>query len=80
LKYIRKSFSLSEIQSAQKVINPWYYLWGVKSIPGGWLYAIAPGAAVEIVLENGKIIRLGTNQPKILKQAIDTATKQIGIT
>jgi len=78
--WIRKSFSLSEIQSVQEVINPWYYLWGVKSIPGGWLYAIAPGDAVEIVLENGKIIRLGTNQPKILKQAIDKATKQIGDT
>ena len=70
---IRKSYLLEEIRSAQEVKNPWYYLWGVKSIPGGWLYAIAPGSAVEILLKNGKIIRLGTNEPKKLKLAIDNA-------
>ena len=70
---IGKSYSLSEIQSAREVVNPWYYFWGVKSIPRGWLYAIAPGAAVEIILKNGKIICLGTNQSKRLKQAIDAA-------
>ncbi len=70
---ISKSYSIEEIQSTQETENPWYYLWGVKSIPGGWLYAIAPGSAVEIVFKNGKIVRLGTNQPKRLKQAIDAA-------
>jgi hypothetical protein len=70
---IGKSYSLKEIQSNQEVENPWYYFWGVKSIPGGWLYAIAPGSAVEIVFKNGKIVRLGTNQSKKLIQAIDDA-------
>ena len=74
---IRKSYSLSEIQSTQKVVNPWYYFWGVKSIPGGWLFAITPGAAVEIILKNGKIVQLGTNQPKLLKKTIDGAIKPI---
>lgn len=73
---VRKSYLLSEIQSAQEVINPWYYFWGVKSIPGGWFYAIAPGEAVEIVLKNGKIVQLGTNQSKTLKKAIDIAIQQ----
>ncbi len=68
-----KAYSLEEIQSTQDVNNPWYYLWGVKSIPGGWLYAIAPGSAVEIVFKNGKMIRLGTNQSEKLKRAIDDA-------
>jgi hypothetical protein len=70
---IRKTYALSEVQSTKEVDNPWYYFWGVKSIPGGWLYAIAPGTAVEIVLKNGRIVHLGTNQPRKLKQAIDTA-------
>ncbi len=73
IRVISKSYSLEEIQSTQEVENPWYYLWGIKSIPGGWLYAIGPGSAVEIVFKNGKIIRLGTNQPNELKQAIDDA-------
>ena len=71
---IGKSYSLMEIQSTQEVENPWYYLWGVKSIPGGWLYAIAPGSAVKFVFNNGKIARLGTNQPKMLIKAIDDAS------
>ncbi|MBT3187413.1 MAG: hypothetical protein HN736_16970 [Anaerolineae bacterium] len=70
---VRKSVLLSEIESTQEVVNPWYYFWGIKSIPGGWFYAIAPGPAVEILLKNGKIIHLGTDQPELLKQAIDSA-------
>jgi hypothetical protein len=70
---ISKTYSLNEIQSTQEVTDPWYYFWGVKSIPGGWLYAIAPGNALEIVLKNGKIIHLGTNQSIKLKEAIDEA-------
>jgi hypothetical protein len=73
---IQKSYLLSEIQSVREVKNPWYYFWGVKSIPGGWFYAIAPGEAVEIVLKSGKIVQLGTNQAKTLKKAIDLAIQQ----
>ena len=70
---VRKTYALSEVQSTKEIKNPWYYFWGVKSIPGGWFYAIAPGTAVEIELRDGRIIQLGTNQPKKLNQAIEIA-------
>ena len=70
---IRKTVHLSDIQSVRAVTNPWYYFWGIKSIPGGWLYAIAPGPAVEIILKNGKLFHFGTDQPELLKEAIDAA-------
>lgn len=73
---VRKTFVLSEIQSSKEVDIPWYYFWGVKSIPGGWLWSIAPGTGVEIVLKNGSIVLLGTNQPEKLKQAVDAARQQ----
>jgi len=75
---IQKSYFIGEIRSVKEVVNPWYYFWGVKSIPGGWFYAIAPGEAIEIILKNGEIIQLGTNQSKMLKETIDTAIQQIG--
>ena len=75
---IQKSYFIEEIKSVKEVVNPWYYFWGVKSIPGGWFYAIAPGEAIEIILKNGKIVQLGTNQPKLLKKAIDAAMQLIG--
>jgi hypothetical protein len=74
----RKTYALSEIKSSRQVKNPWYYFWGVKSIPGGWLYAIAPGDALEIVLKNGLIVHVGTDQPKMLRQAVNAAIKQAG--
>ena len=73
---VQKTIALREIQSTKVIKNPWYYFWGIKLIPGGWFYAIAPGTAVEIELRDGKIIQLGTNQPQQLKQAIDTARQQ----
>ena len=74
---IQKSYFIEEIKSVKEVVNPWYYFWGVKSIPGGWFYAIAPGEAVEIILKNGKIVQLGTNQSKMLKEAIEAAIQLI---
>jgi len=76
---VRKTIALSEIQSTRAIKNPWYYFWGVKSIPGGWFYAVAPGATVEMTLKDGRILQLGTNQPDNLSQAIETARRQIGV-
>ena len=76
---VRKTIALSEIQSTRAIKNPWYYFWGVKSIPGGWFYAVAPGAAVEMTLRDGRILQLGTDQPNNLSQAIETARQQIGV-
>lgn len=67
----RKSIPLKEIHSVEVVKNPWYYFWGIKSIPGGWLYSIAPGGrAVELVFRDGRLIRLGTNRPEKLQQSL----------
>lgn len=74
---IQKTIALNEIQATKEIKNPWYYLWGIKSIPAGWFYAIAPGTAVEIELRDGRIIQLGTNQPKILIQAIESARRRV---
>ena len=74
---VRKTILLNEIQSTKTVVNPWYYFWGIKSIPGGWLYAIAPGPALEITLEDGKVIHFGSNQPGELKKAIDEARRAV---
>ena len=74
---IQKTYLIREIESAREVINSWYYFWGAKSIPSGWFYAIAPGEAVEIILKNGKIVQLGTNQFRELKNTIDKAIQEI---
>ncbi len=68
----RKSFPLEEIRSSEIVKNPWYYLWGIKSIPGGWLYSIAPGGRViELIFKDNRVIHLGTSRPEEIKQRLD---------
>lgn len=70
---VRKTIPLSEVQAVRTIENPWYYFWGIKSVPGGWWWAIAPGPGVEITLKNGRIVQLGTDQPEQLCQAIEAA-------
>ena len=68
----RKSFPIEGIRSVETVKNPWYYLWGIKSIPGGWLYSIGPGGrAIELVFKDNRKIHLGTNHPEEIKQRLD---------
>jgi hypothetical protein len=70
---IRKRFSLDEIRSYQPVRNPWYYGWGIKMIPGGWLYNVSGPSAVELLLESGRYVRIGTDEPGALVAALRAA-------
>ncbi|MFA6486570.1 MAG: hypothetical protein WCT40_04365 [Candidatus Magasanikbacteria bacterium] len=72
----RKKFILSEIVSAKQVKNHWYYGWGMRCWfwPRMRIYNVSGFRAVEIVLKNGKIHRIGTDMPKELETAIKQAT------
>ncbi|HNP75203.1 MAG TPA: hypothetical protein PKL09_02430 [bacterium] len=71
----RKKFLLSDIISAKQVKNHWYYGWGIRLCLGSkmWVYNISGFDAVEIVMKNEKIYRLGTNTPNELVAAIQRA-------
>lgn len=67
-----KRFTLNQIASAKIVKNHWYYGWGIKVWfwPYMWIYNISGFDAVEIVMKNGKVYRIGTDTPKELEAAI----------
>lgn len=67
---IRKKFLLTDIDSCQIVKNPWYYGWGIRVIPNGFLYNVSGFYAVEIKMKTGKKYRIGTDVPKELEKAI----------
>jgi len=67
---IRKTILIKNIESAVLVRNHWYHGWGIHYIGGRWLYNISGFDAVEMRLKNGKIIRLGTDEPEALLRAI----------
>ena len=70
---INKKFILKDIESCHVVKNPWYYGWGIRLTPHGWLYNISGLSAVEIQMKNGKKYRIGTDEPKNLERAIARA-------
>ena len=67
---IRKKISLTDIESFHIVKNPWYYGWGIRLTPHGWLYNISGLYAVEIKMKTGKKYRIGTDVPNELENAI----------
>ena len=67
---IRKKFPLKDIESCQVVKNPWYYGWGIRLTPHGWLYNVSGSYAVEIRMKTGKKYRIGTNVPNDFEKAI----------
>jgi len=70
---IRKRFPLSEIESHSAVRNPWYYGWGLRRTPIGWLYNVSGLEAVEITMKDGSKVRIGTDDPAGLDAAIGAA-------
>jgi len=68
----RKRFVVSEIASAERVKNHWYYGWGIRLWlwPKMWIYNVSGFDAIEIIMRNGRIYRIGTDVPGELETAI----------
>ena len=70
---IRKKFPVTGIETAGIVRNPWYYGWGIRKTPDGWLYNVSGMIAVELRMKSGERCRIGTDDPLGLLNAIETA-------
>jgi len=69
---LARKFALNQIASAKTVKNRWYYGWGIRMWfwPYMLIYNVSGFDAVEIIMKNGRIYRLGTDVPKELEAAI----------
>lgn len=64
---------LAEIESCEVVRNHWYWGWGIRLIPGGWLFNVQGLGAVELRLAGGGRLRIGTDEPEALAAAVAAA-------
>ena len=71
---VRKSFPVHAIRESRTVRNRWYYGWGIRWTPHGWLFNVSGLDAVEIKLEGGRQCRIGTDRPAELLAAIQRAS------
>jgi len=67
---IRKKFYHKDIRDFSIEKNPWYYGWGIRKIPGGWLFNVSGVWSVQLIMKNGKMYRIGTDEPKRLEEFI----------
>jgi hypothetical protein len=72
--WIRKSFPLAEVIEARTVRNRWWYGWGIRLTPHGWLFNVSGLDAVELRMTDERSYRIGTDEPRALLQAIAQAS------
>jgi hypothetical protein len=68
-----KTVRVDEIVDATDVRNRWWYGWGIRLTPHGWLYNVSGFDAVEIRLATGTRVRIGTDEPVALARAVRAA-------
>ncbi len=76
LSIVRKTFPLREIGTYRAVKNPWYYGWGIRFTPRGWLFNVSGFSAIELQMKDGKQYRIGTDDSDNLAEALGEALNQ----
>jgi len=74
----RQRLELAEISDLRVVQNQFWYGFGIRRFRGGWLYNVSGGTAVEIGTARGRRVRLGTDEPDQLIDAIRSAVRARG--
>ena len=69
LGLLRREVLLADVTAVRKVRNHWYVGWGVRIIPRGRVYNVGGLDAVELEMESGRVVRVGTDQPDALLAA-----------
>ena len=66
---LRRRVPLEMIRDVRSLRIPWY-LMGIKWHRGSWWWSVAPGEGLELLLEGGKALVVGTDDPRNLAAAL----------
>jgi hypothetical protein len=66
----RRRVARAEIVRVERVPLPWWYGLGVRYTTGAWVYLVAPGDGIKIVLASGKAVCIGTDDSETLMVAL----------
>jgi hypothetical protein len=67
---VGRRWPLADIAKVEVVKNRWYWGWGIRLTPFGWLYNVSGLHAVQITLRSGRRYRIGSDEPEALRAAI----------
>ena len=66
----RREIELTDVFGVEVVRNKWWYGWGIRKVPEGWMYNVWGLDAVELVLSTGTVFRIGSDEPDELAAVI----------
>ena len=72
----RRVIDVLDITGFRVVRNPWWYGWGIRKVPGGWMFNVWGLDAVEIDLRSGRKLRIGSDETGDLIAALELHTSQ----
>ena len=67
---LRRVVPLDDVVAARSLRIPWWTGWGVRAVSHGWLYRVGGHDAVELELDNGRVVRVGSDEPAALLVAV----------
>ena len=67
---IHRSILREHIAMVTQVRNRWWWGFGIRWTPHGWMWNISGLDAVELTYHNGKKFRIGTDEPEALLEAL----------
>lgn len=71
---IRRRIPLHRIRDVRAVRTPWYYGWGIRLTPSGWLWNVSGLSGVEIQFDDGHRFRIGSDEPDKLADVLRRQT------
>lgn len=66
----RRRIDLATVHRVDVVRNSWWYGFGVRITPHGWLYNVWGLDAVQLNFDDGTAFRIGTDEPDALADAL----------
>lgn len=66
----KKRIARGEIAGASPIRTKWWYGWGIRITPRGWLYNVSGLDAVAVTNRAGKTTLIGTDEPDALAAAL----------
>lgn len=74
---IRRRIPLRHIREVRVVRNRWYYGWGIRLTPHGWLWNVSGLGGVELRLGDGRRFRIGSDEPDVLATVLLRETRAV---
>ncbi len=77
---IHRTIALTDVSTARVVRNRWWYGWGIRLTPHGWLWNVSGFDAVELEFVSGRKFRIGTDKSSELLAAIERGIRACSTT